>query len=130
MKYLELEDIQREINAILLERKFKILKWEQLTTAQAVSQLYNYIRIIEYKFFIKERKVAGIILRSLYTLIEKLNQHEKKKILLTQKEREDDTYVRSTNFDINRVPEADKSVDSKEDDYGLEYRSEDEIVED
>ena len=82
MKPLSLDQIYEQLNELLLFKKLikEPINFEELTVCQALSIIFEACKILEHKLYIKGQKKSGIYLRKIYTLCEKLTQHEKKKI--------------------------------------------------
>jgi hypothetical protein len=77
------EDLFNDINKILLKSGMvkEPINFYGLNHTEVVIKVYEYCKILEFKFYYKKRMVCSIYLRKLYTFCEKLSRLEKKEIL-------------------------------------------------
>lgn len=117
MKKLSLDEIYFELNEILYKKKLidEMIDFDDLNTTQIIIIIAESIKIMEHRLFNKGQKNAGIYLRKIYTLLEKLIQHEKKKIQEFKRDDLKDHRVKITtnNYEIIHKYLKDKIIKDK-----------------
>jgi hypothetical protein len=88
MKRMTQQEVQEELNQRLLDKKLidEPLDFTSKSTAEILIIVGEAIKKLEYKLFHKYQKKSSIFLRHIYTLVEKLVQHEKKYLLQFRKD--------------------------------------------
>jgi hypothetical protein len=99
MKYLEIYEIHKEINEVLLKRKLikHPIDFNNMTFAESIEEIIGHCRILEYKSYYKNYKRPIKDLRYLYLMVEKWIQHEKRYLLNLRKKLDELTCYDDTN---------------------------------
>jgi len=130
MKPLTLDEIYEQLNELLLFKKLikEPIDFEELTVCQSLSIIFEACKFLEHKLYNKGQKRSGIYLRKIYTLCEKMTQHEKKKIQEFKYEELNDRRVILTEKNKSKVS---KNIKYKEENIDvIEYEETEEDEED